>query len=366
MEDSSSPYTGLPARQFWRKGVSEQHPLLVSDLYKKKFEINQDSAIATAGSCFAQHIAKNLRLGGYKVLDVEQCPDSVPDEIAKSYGYRLYSGRYGNIYTVRQLLQLVKQALRIEPPRHLVWQRDGKFFDALRPSVEPNGLDSVEEVIEHRIEHLRLVRKLLTQANLMIFTMGLTESWVHKESGIVLPTAPGTIAGSYSAKEYEFVNFTYPEILEDFVQVKSALESLNPAYKFLVTVSPVPLTATYCDQHVLSSTMYSKSVLRAVSGQLCNEFNNVDYFPSYELIASHFSKGFFYDSNLRTVSEAGVANVMRVFSEQHPPLRSADAEVDRAPDVDASSKLSGTRGGKKNLGANELVCEEALLEAFTK
>ena len=53
-----SPYTDLPPRAFWRTGVSEQNPLTITDLYRRKFEIGFEDKIVTAGSCFAQHIAK--------------------------------------------------------------------------------------------------------------------------------------------------------------------------------------------------------------------------------------------------------------------------------------------------------------------
>src|SRR5207344_451486 len=79
----------------------------------------------------------------------------------------------------------------------------------------------------------------------------------------------------------------------------------------------VPLTATATSNHVLVATTYSKSVLRAVAGSLADTYPNTDYFPSYEMIASPWSKGFFYEANMRAVNTGGVAAVMRVFFEQH-------------------------------------------------
>ena len=62
----------------------------------------------------------------------------------------MYSARYGNIYTVRQLLQLAQEVAGEWNPENYIWEKDGKFYDALRPAVEPEGLNSPEEVIEHR------------------------------------------------------------------------------------------------------------------------------------------------------------------------------------------------------------------------
>src|SRR5687767_3725145 len=101
-----SPYQGRPLRSFWRSGVAEADPLASKDLYRKKFEIRPNDRIATAGSCFAQHIARNLRTQGFSVIDAEPPPPNMSPETAQSFGYGLYSARYGNIYTARQLAQL--------------------------------------------------------------------------------------------------------------------------------------------------------------------------------------------------------------------------------------------------------------------
>ncbi len=67
---ASSPYEGLDKRSYWRSGVVDSHPLKMPDLYRRKFELRADDKIATAGSCFAQHIARAMRGKGYEVLDV--------------------------------------------------------------------------------------------------------------------------------------------------------------------------------------------------------------------------------------------------------------------------------------------------------
>jgi len=77
--------------------------------------------------------------------------------------------------------------------------------------------------------------------------------------------------------------------------------------------SPVPLTATATDNHVLSAAVYSKSVLRGVAGEMAEDFEDVTYFPSYEIIASHPSGGMFFNPDQRTVNPFGVDYVMTHF-----------------------------------------------------
>jgi len=312
-----SPYTGLKPNRFWRTGVSEAHPLTVPDLYAKKFAIAASDKIATAGSCFAQHVANYLRTNGFSVIDFEPSPHFLSPETAKAFGYGIYSARYGNIYTVRQLLQLAQDADSGTVDPLNIWTKGDRFYDALRPNIEPDGFDSPEEATVLREQHLAKVKRLLRRMNVFIFTLGLTEAWVDKRTGRVFPTAPGTIAGDFDPDVYEFKNFTYDEIYEDFVEFRDLICARNRELKIILTVSPVPLTATATDNHVLVATTYSKSVLRAVAGSLADTYSNVDYFPSYEMIASPWSKGFFYESNMREVNSGGVAAVMRVFFDQH-------------------------------------------------
>jgi hypothetical protein len=377
-----TPYTNLDPNRFWRTGVSETHPLTVKNLYTKKFLISQTDQIATAGSCFAQHVTNQLRAKGFSVMDVEPRPAFLQDDVAKEFGYGIYSARYGNIYAVRQLLQLARDAETGTVDALNVWAKDGRFFHALRPNIEPKGYDSVEEALALRRDHLKKVKQLFAAMDVFIFTLGLTEAWVDLRTGSVFPTAPGTVAGDFDPEFYAFKNFGFAEIHDDFMEFYHLVTTWNPALRIILTVSPVPLTATATDNHVLVATTYSKSVLRAVAGSLADANSTIDYFPSYEMIASPWSKGFFYDANMRSVNSGGVAVVMRMFFEQHGTgaVSSDDASERRrireermrrrerrsaAQQLEQAAGEGGAAGDAvAEAKGDEVVCEDILLEAF--
>ena len=340
--------------------MADRHPTQVEELHVPKFRIRPEGKIATAGSCFAQHISRHLKERGFEVLDVEPPPPGLNQENATRFGFGLYSARYGNIYLARQLLQLAREALGRSTPADAVWERNGRYFDALRPSVEPAGMGSAEEVIANRRSHLEAVLRLFRRADVFVFTFGLTEGWVHTASGTVFPTAPGTLAGTFDPGVYSFQNFSYDEVLSDFVQFRDLVHGVNPATKFLLTVSPVPLAATASGNHVLVATTHSKSVLRAVAGQLAAQFDDVDYFPSYELIASPWARGFFFEPDLRNVTEAGVQLVMRVFVEAYAGHSTA------APAGGSGDRFRSGKEQRLDEQNRDIPCEEALLEAFGK
>lgn len=347
----TSPYANLPARAYWRSGVVQRGPIQSSDLYQPKFRISRKQRIVTAGSCFAQHVGRTLRAAKFNVLDAEKGP-SLPKALLNQYGYELYSARYGNVYTARQMLQLLREAFDGLKPSHPVWEKDGRFYDAFRPSVEPNGLPSAEDVIQHREQHLEAVRTLFTSLDIFVFTFGLTETWEAVEDGTVYPTAPETIAGTYDPDVIAFKNMRYNEVLSDFKAVRKIIRDRNPRAKFMVTVSPVPLTATASGQHVEAASSYSKSVLRSVCGALYEDFKDIDYFPSYEVVTSQTSHGTNFEGNYRSVRGEAVDKAMALFMQAHGGIQPTAAPQKPTADV-ASAK-------------EDVVCEEALLEAFNK
>lgn len=350
------PYNGLPEKAYWRTGVAARSPLDPGDLFQPRFPITRKMRVLTAGSCFAQHVGRALNKAGLPVIDTEPLPPTVPDSIAHRFGFRLFSARYGNIYTARQLAQLFDEANGLAEPALPVWRRGDRFFDAQRPTVEPDGLESEAQVRRHRDTHLARVRLAASRADLVVFTFGLTEAWLHTASGTVYPTAPGVVAGAFDPDVFTFHNFDVTEVLADFERFRAAMQRINPEMKFLVTVSPVPLTATASGGHVEVATCYSKSVLRAVCGMLCARHADVDYFPSFELITSLNNRGAYFEANQRSVTATGVATAMGLFLRAHdiPPIAPEPA---RAP---------VQRPAAPRPAPAEEICEDALLEAFAR
>ncbi|KIN63832.1 GSCFA family protein [Sulfitobacter noctilucicola] len=358
-----SPYQGLEDRAFWRAGVVEAGAYPPPDIYRPKYTVTKDLPIFTAGSCFAQHVGRALAKAGYHVLDTEPLPPFVPAEVAQKHGYQLYSARFGNIYTMRQFLQLLQEAFGTFKPADPVWEKEGMFYDALRPGLTPGGLKSPELVEEARHYHLRAVREAVTQTGMVVFTLGLTETWQHGPSKTIYPTAPGTIAGEYDPEVHEFVNFRARDIRKDFLIVREIFQAANPDVKFLLTVSPVPLTATASNDHVLPATMYSKSVLRTVAGELAEDLADVDYFPSFEIVSSHPSAGEFFEANMRSVKPAGVRKVMRTFLEAHGGI---DEKTEKQMRIERRAARRARLAAQDSARSDDVICEEELLDAFRK
>ena len=307
-----NPYSNFPASSFWARSAGSAGFLDVGFDCGRKFTFTALAKFATAGSCFAQHFGRSLQARGGHVLMGEMRPSLIPENT--DHGYGLFSARYGNIYTVRQLLELIQQAFLLRPVIHEFVQRnDGRWVDMLRPRAVPYGFSSIQDAAADRDFHLSAVRQLLKTMDVFVFTLGLTEAWINTRHQYCYPLVPGAIAGSFDAEVHKFKNFSVAEIQADLDEVITLIARENALAQILLTVSPVGLVATAEPRSVMVSTMASKSVLRAAVDEVVRRWDCVDYFPSYEVITGAYTKGRFFAEGGRDVTEAGVQTVMNIF-----------------------------------------------------
>lgn len=350
------PYKSLPDSAFWRRSISTIDPSEIDPIVETGFSIDLKDKVATAGSCFAQNIARYLRNSGGNYFVTEKGHPILSDGIATRYNYSTFTARFANIYTTRQMFQTLERAYGLRKPVDDIWrEEDGRCRDPFRPFIQPSGFASELEYYADRTRHFAAIRQMVEQSDVFVFTLGLTEAWQNTQDGTVYAISPGCGAGQHFEGESEFKNFTVAEVTDDLHKLIAFMKERNPGLKILLTVSPVPLIATYSDQHVLPATVYSKSVLRVAAESARLAFDNVDYFPSYEVITAAFSKGAYYADDLRDVEEVGVNHAMRVFFAHYckgieiTPIKVPIAASATRPD-DISKKV------------NDVICDEARLE----
>lgn len=307
------PYSHLPDQSFWSRFVARSTWRELALCDEPKFRLSKSDKIATAGSCFAQHISRYLNAAGCSTYIAETAHPLTLETGGEAQSYQTFSARYGNLYTARQALELFRQAFGLMPVIHDYAEEEGRFYDLLRPNAVPGGFFSLAEARADRAYHLRCVRRMFETANAFVFTLGLTECWYNAAAGHTYPACPGTARGQFDPALHRFRNLTYPEVLADLEALLRGLSEVNPALKVILTVSPVPLVATNTSKNVLLASSYSKSVLRAVCGDIEARFDNVQYFPSYEIISHVASFGQYLESDLRGVVERGVGHVMDCF-----------------------------------------------------
>lgn len=332
-----TPYSEKSEKSFWKTGVAN------IDLGKAPFQsihnllISKDNnSISSVGSCFAQHVGKWMIENNY------------PFNRSKLDSRQISSFAFGNVYTPRCFLQW----LTLDPAHShrfdIFYDKNAeRYIDQLRPNVYPDGFSSEEALRKARISAKNELFDTLTATNVLIFTLGLTEAWKDIDE-VFYPSCPGVIAGEFNDEIFTFHQFNYNEIKSDLLLIKDIIQGINPQIKVILTVSPVPLTATASDKHILVASQYSKSVLRAVAGYLADNDEVFEYFPSFEIITVNNVNDFRFNENRRTVSNQAVEYVMSHFKSAF-----SDNEITQAQN-----------NSEKN--HQETVCDEERLDALNK
>jgi hypothetical protein len=351
---SRNPYRNIKDHQFWSRAMSTPAPGMVDPMLGGP-RIAPGEKVVTMGSCFAQHLARNMAGLGLNYHVAEPPPPGMDNDEARARNYGVFSARFGNIYTVRQAIQLYQRAFGSFVPEDDVWETKGGYVDAFRPQIEPNPFATTEEVRAEARSHLATVRQMFEEADWLIFTLGLTEGWRSTTDGAMYPVAPGVAGGSFDPGQYEFVNFSASVVQRDLVKFIDLVREINPKCRFILTVSPVPLIATYENRHVWTATTYSKAVLRVAADEVERMYDAVTYFPSYEVITSPAAAGRYYADDLREVTDLGVKHVMRVFRKHC--VGTAAAQLAAAAPTLAPVHVTIASGNDY-----AVICDEELIE----
>lgn len=335
------PYSGLPDRQFWGKEPGIATPSAFDPVSDVPFRVAPSDKVVTAGSCFAQHLGAKLAEAGFTHYIAEKAHPIFSAGLARAFNYGTFSARYGNVYTARQFLQLLHRAYGIFTPLAQSWPARGKagrLVDPFRPQIQPEGFVSEAELAADRAQHFAAIRHAIEAMDVFVFTLGLTECWEDRRDGAIYPLAPGVAGGVFDPETVAFRNFDLAETVADLRAALDFIRARNPSVRILLTVSPVPLNATFENRHVFVSTTVSKAVLRLAAEAVSGELEACAYFPSYEIITSPHVRGRYFAADCREVLPEGVSHVMGLFfrhfagageaTPHRPPTPRAPAEDD--------------------------------------
>ena len=343
-----NPYKNMSPKAFWRNGVVED--VALDSIHTPKWTLSKDDCVVTMGSCFAQHVGKKLISMDFNVPFFD-------DE--SNIRARAFSANYGNIYTVRQALQLLAEANGSAMRSENYWKTESGFIDPYRPNVFEENFESIESLLENRKHHLISVLNAIKSLDVLVFTLGLTEGWEIKKCGSILPVVPGVLGGEFNKEKYAFKNFDYIEITSDLEEFIDEIIKIRKGDKFklLLTVSPVPLTATAENRHVLVSSVASKSILRSVADSFSKKYDFIDYFPSFEIVTNPKTISNNFEDNIRNVKQEAVDMVMESFASSYDATHTYSKTLRKQAAKTYENILEEI---------DDADCEDALLDQFSK
>jgi len=271
----------------------------------KSFSMAKGQTIFTIGSCFARNIEAALDAIGMTVTsrDVDLGP------IGNSLGQ---TTNFFNKYSIHSILNELRWAAKPDsfPGEKILYPLPGEdsYFDC---QLGVARLDfPLADVLEFRQLYLKALAQAF-EADVIVVTLGYVETWYDTELDVYLNVPPPTHMLRETPSRFEFRVLSYDDVLQALRDLKTLLEThRSKPLKMLITVSPVPLLATFRDMDVLVANTYSKSVQRAALDQFVAEAEGVDYFPSYEFVTLTNPTVAWSRGDYRHVSPDLVARIM--------------------------------------------------------
>ncbi len=214
---------------------------MLKDFEPEKKLLTKTTAVSALGSCFAGHIAQRLNERGVSVF------------------YKQIGEDINNTFANRFLLKWIENG----PQCALTTELEGIY-----------GADQRAEFHER-----------FSSTGVFIFTLGVAPAFFDRKTGDFMLAHGGASENKLLPEIAEFRTTTVAENLGNLRAIVETARRLSPGAKFVITVSPVPLAATYEMGSAIVADCLSKSTLRLTVDQYLKETGEFAYYwPSYEIV----------------------------------------------------------------------------------
>lgn len=254
------------------------------NLKPSRLRLSLKDQFFTMGSCFANAI-------GLRLLD---------------FKFKTLVNPFGTTYNPVSIHQQLGFALRNELPENESYATDGELFfnyhfHSQFSSLNRDGLSNQIKEITHQ------TNSFIKETSCLILTYGT--AWVYE-----LKSKNEIVANCHKqpALLFEKRLLTQNEIEDSFGSVYKIISRQNPSCKIILTVSPV--------RHIkdtLPLNAVSKSILRVACHSISKRFDNVEYFPAYEIMLDDLRDYRFYKQDRIHPTEEAEDYIWEKFCHSH-------------------------------------------------
>jgi hypothetical protein len=272
------------------RDLEQMHRNVLAGWVPDKPFLTKDMMITAFGSCFAQRVENHLRQRGYRTSIGEYGNPESSNYWSESLIIKCGEG-FVNTFSIATQFQWIYCDVR---PSIRIWHKS-------------------EGIIKEYIDSNRdAARAILDQTSCFVITLGLAEVWYDKVTNEVLWTA--VPKKHFDEERHGFRVTTVQENLDNLRNVLDIVRTFRGSVPVILTISPVPLWATFRNVSCITASCVSKSILRVAVDELMRERADdpdLYYFPSYELITQYFQDP--WDEDGVHPSEDAVKAVMTAF-----------------------------------------------------
>jgi hypothetical protein len=253
--------------------------------------VTRGSKVIAFGSCFAEYFIKFLSAHGYNNWTAPaESYAQTEENLLLSLGQT-----FENVFVVAQQF---RWAFGEFTPKPGMWiAKDKVCFEATE---------------ERRLK----VRSTLSQADVVVITLGLSEVWFDQlENEPLWRAMPERL---YEPERHVFRLATVAETEQALVELDRLAQQHCPRLKIILTVSPIPMLATFRNQSPITANQVSKSILRVALDAFMTRAAAAGrgrwfYFPSYELVFALFGNPFETDNrHIRLEVANAMLNIFRM------------------------------------------------------
>lgn len=247
---------------------------------KFPFELNHQSKVLLMGSCFSDNIGQKLIQGGFNAV----------------------SNPFGVLYNPIS----IKNGLKIMLEQKCFSEKDLFLHQGLYHSFYHHSSFSNSRLKEtlHSINESIQSHKSILDANPILFlTFGTAFVYKHLKNNEIVSNCH-----KLPAKEFEHYMLNVAEIVLEYSSLIEALKSKSPEIKIVFTISPIRHWKDGAHQNQLS-----KASLHLAIFQIQKKFDNVFYYPSYELVMDDLRDYRFYSEDLIHLNQQAVNYIYQHF-----------------------------------------------------
>jgi hypothetical protein len=246
--------------------------------------IELSNQIITTGSCFADDLGKWLKENKFTV---EVNP---------------FGTTYNPVSIHRALLDSIHQK-EIAKEELIESNESWYHFD-----FHSQWSSHDESILASKLnQQISRVGEQLRKTNTIIITYGTSWVYEHISSNHIVSNChkiPGKNFKKYLLSE--------EQIVSSFRELFVALKKINSEIRFILTVSPVRHL-----KDTVELNQVSKSILRLACHTIVNQFDAVEYFPSYEIMMDDLRDYRFYKEDMIHPSDVAVEYIAQKFSDRY-------------------------------------------------
>lgn len=287
----------------WKSVVARAAEAAVLGAYDETVGIDREDDIFCIGSCFAKNIERKLIDAGFRVLSHPKfAPISGEPFTALP-----------NIFNVCSIVNEFRWGLTNAMPApedSFVADHQGYLYD---PHSTVDTFRGRPNVVQQRRAGTTANMRRLRSCRIVVLTLGLVEVWYDRKSELYLNSTLPRFLMETDPERYVLRVLDYADCLTGLEDAWNLLRCYGRAdAEIFLSVSPVPLAATFTPRDVLIANTYSKATQVAAACDFAQRHDNVHYIPSYESVVNS-ARRFAWRSDLRHVTEQMVDRVTAMF-----------------------------------------------------